>query len=144
MPHSQQKPPERVNATGSSHSGASGASGVSSNSSSPSREVKPLGEDVIRLGAQLLRRIVSGEERTPTVAQLKASSPERDEVLEREGLYILKKLGSGSFGTVNAAYWTKWKKLVAVKMMSIRKLSEDAVKKFLPRELQTIQVYTLL
>lgn len=47
-----------------------------------------------------------------------------------------KVIGTGSYGTVYEAYHTKQKVMVAVKIISKKKASEDYLNKFLPRELQ--------
>ena len=95
--------------------------------------------------AQLLRELyemcVSGavRERKPSDKALVAAQPERDEALESETVYLLKQLGKGSFGTVHAAFWSRKNVLVAVKIMSKSKLSEEALNKFLPRELDNVK-----
>ena len=99
--------------------------------------------------AQLLRDLyeqcASGtvRERKTTDEQLRDAQPvQRDQALESESVYLLKQLGRGAFGTVYAAFWSRKHVLVAVKVMSKRKLQADALK-FLPRELDNVKVRVL-
>lgn len=47
-----------------------------------------------------------------------------------------KVIGNGSYGTVYEAYYTKQKVMVAVKIISKKKASEDYLNKFLSSEIQ--------
>lgn len=57
-------------------------------------------------------------------------------VMEEYGYEVGKAIGNGSYGTVYEAYYTKQKVMVAVKIISKKKASEDYLNKFLPREIQ--------
>lgn len=57
-------------------------------------------------------------------------------VMEEYGYEVGKVIGNGSYGTVYEAYYTKQKIMVAVKIISKKKASEDYLNKFLPREIQ--------
>lgn len=57
-------------------------------------------------------------------------------VMEEYGYEVGKVIGNGSYGTVYEAYYTKQKVMVAVKIISKKKASEDYLNKFLPREIQ--------
>ncbi|KAM6201404.1 testis-specific serine/threonine-protein kinase 4 [Rhynchocyon petersi] len=61
-------------------------------------------------------------------------------VLEEYGYEVGKVIGNGSYGTVYEAYYTKQKVMVAVKIISKKKASEDYLNKFLPREIQIMKV----
>lgn len=56
--------------------------------------------------------------------------------MEEYGYEVGKVIGNGSYGTVYEAYYTKQKVMVAVKIISKKKASEDYLNKFLPREIQ--------
>lgn len=57
-------------------------------------------------------------------------------VLEEYNYKVGKVIGTGSYGTVYEAYHTKQKVMVAIKIISKKKASDDYLNKFLPRELQ--------
>lgn len=57
-------------------------------------------------------------------------------VMEQYGYEVGKVIGNGSYGTVYEAYYTKQKVMVAVKIISKKKASEEYLNKFLPREIQ--------
>uniref|UniRef100_A0A8D2AHK3 non-specific serine/threonine protein kinase n=1 Tax=Sciurus vulgaris TaxID=55149 RepID=A0A8D2AHK3_SCIVU len=59
-------------------------------------------------------------------------------VMEEYGYEVGKVIGNGSYGTVYEAYYTKQKVMVAVKIISKKKASEDYLNKFLPREIQNL------
>ncbi|XP_015347685.1 testis-specific serine/threonine-protein kinase 4 [Marmota marmota marmota] len=61
-------------------------------------------------------------------------------VMEEYGYEVGKVIGNGSYGTVYEAYYTKQKVMVAVKIISKKKASEDYLNKFLPREIQVMKV----
>ncbi|XP_036210630.1 testis-specific serine/threonine-protein kinase 4 [Myotis myotis] len=61
-------------------------------------------------------------------------------VMEEYGYEVGKSIGNGSYGTVYEAYYTKQKVMVAVKIISKKKASEDYLVKFLPREIQVMKV----
>uniref|UniRef100_A0A8C5SHZ8 Protein kinase domain-containing protein n=1 Tax=Laticauda laticaudata TaxID=8630 RepID=A0A8C5SHZ8_LATLA len=59
-------------------------------------------------------------------------------VMDQYGYQIGKAIGHGSYGTVYEAYFSKQKSMVAIKIISKKKASEDYLTKFLPREIQVI------
>uniref|UniRef100_A0A8D0B8J7 non-specific serine/threonine protein kinase n=1 Tax=Salvator merianae TaxID=96440 RepID=A0A8D0B8J7_SALMN len=59
-------------------------------------------------------------------------------VMDQYGYQIGKVIGHGSYGTVYEAYFTKQKTMVAIKIISKKKASEDYLTKFLPREIQDL------
>lgn len=59
-------------------------------------------------------------------------------VMDQYGYQIGKVIGHGSYGTVYEAYFAKQKTMVAIKIISKKKASEDYLTKFLPREIQVI------
>ncbi|KAM5235497.1 testis-specific serine/threonine-protein kinase 4 [Ctenodactylus gundi] len=61
-------------------------------------------------------------------------------VMEEYGYEVGKVIGNGSYGTVYEAYYTKQKVMVAVKIISKKKASDDYLNKFLPREIQVMKV----
>ncbi|KAM7159222.1 testis-specific serine/threonine-protein kinase 4 isoform 1-T1 [Molossus nigricans] len=61
-------------------------------------------------------------------------------VMEEYGYEVGKSIGNGSYGTVYEAYSRKQKVMVAVKIISKKKASEDYLNKFLPREIQVMKV----
>lgn len=63
-------------------------------------------------------------------------TPAYRSVMEEYGYEVGKVIGNGSYGTVYEAYYTKQKVMVAVKIISKKKASEDYLNKFLPREIQ--------
>ncbi|ERE89418.1 testis-specific serine/threonine-protein kinase 4-like isoform 1 [Cricetulus griseus] len=60
--------------------------------------------------------------------------------MEEYGYEVGKIIGHGSYGTVYEAYYTKQKVMVAVKIISKKKASDDYLNKFLPREIQVMKV----
>nr|KAF6394134.1 testis specific serine kinase 4 [Pipistrellus kuhlii] len=68
------------------------------------------------------------------------STPAYRSVMEEYGYEVGKAIGNGSYGTVYEAYYTKQKVMVAVKIISKKKASEDYLNKFLPREIQVMKV----
>ncbi|XP_052047387.1 testis-specific serine/threonine-protein kinase 4 isoform X3 [Apodemus sylvaticus] len=77
-----------------------------------------------------------------------SATPAYRSVMEEYGYEVGKIIGHGSYGTVYEAYYTKQKVMVAVKIISKKKASEDYLNKFLPREIQAIEttsrVYIIL
>lgn len=65
-----------------------------------------------------------------------SATPAYRSVMEEYGYEVGKVIGHGSYGTVYEAYYTKQKVMVAVKIISKKKASEDYLNKFLPREIQ--------
>ena len=65
-----------------------------------------------------------------------SATPAYRSVMEEYGYEVGKIIGHGSYGTVYEAYYTKQKVMVAVKIISKKKASEDYLNKFLPREIQ--------
>lgn len=59
-------------------------------------------------------------------------------VMDQYGYQIGKVIGHGSYGTVYEAYFSKQKTMVAIKIISKKKASEDYLTKFLPREIQVV------
>lgn len=59
-------------------------------------------------------------------------------VMDQYGYQIGKAIGHGSYGTVYEAYFSKQKSMVAIKIISKKKASEDYLTKFLPREIQVM------
>ncbi|XP_062061362.1 testis-specific serine/threonine-protein kinase 4 isoform X2 [Lepus europaeus] len=68
------------------------------------------------------------------------ATPAYRSVMEEYGYEVGKVIGNGSYGTVYEAYYTKQKVMVAVKIISKKKASEDYLNKFLPREIQVMKV----
>nr|KAF6503232.1 testis specific serine kinase 4 [Molossus molossus] len=64
-------------------------------------------------------------------------------VMEEYGYEVGKSIGNGSYGTVYEAYSRKQKVMVAVKIISKKKASEDYLNRFLPREIQNMIFQTL-
>ncbi|XP_042331049.1 testis-specific serine/threonine-protein kinase 4 isoform X1 [Sceloporus undulatus] len=60
-------------------------------------------------------------------------------VMDQYGYQIGKVIGHGSYGTVYEAYFSKQKTMVAIKIISKKKASEDYLSKFLPREIQVMK-----
>ncbi|XP_013929428.1 PREDICTED: testis-specific serine/threonine-protein kinase 4 [Thamnophis sirtalis] len=60
-------------------------------------------------------------------------------VMDQYGYQIGKAIGHGSYGTVYEAYFSKQKSMVAIKIISKKKASEDYLTKFLPREIQVMK-----
>lgn len=60
-------------------------------------------------------------------------------VMDQYGYQIGKVIGHGSYGTVYEAYFSKQKTMVAIKIISKKKASEDYLTKFLPREIQVMK-----
>ncbi|XP_004609501.1 testis-specific serine/threonine-protein kinase 4 [Sorex araneus] len=61
-------------------------------------------------------------------------------VMEEYGYEVGKVIGNGSYGTVYEAYFTRQKVMVAVKIISKKKASDEYLNKFLPREIQVMKV----
>ncbi|XP_004647541.1 testis-specific serine/threonine-protein kinase 4 [Octodon degus] len=61
-------------------------------------------------------------------------------VLEEYNYKVGKVIGTGSYGTVYEAYHTKQKVMVAIKIISKKKASDDYLNKFLPQELQVMKI----
>ncbi|XP_048218730.1 testis-specific serine/threonine-protein kinase 4 isoform X4 [Perognathus longimembris pacificus] len=61
-------------------------------------------------------------------------------VMEEYGYEVGKVIGNGSYGTVYEAYYTKQKVMVAIKIISKKKASNDYLNKFLPREIQVMKI----
>ncbi|EHB03393.1 Testis-specific serine/threonine-protein kinase 4 [Heterocephalus glaber] len=61
-------------------------------------------------------------------------------VLEEYNYNVGKVIGTGSCGTVYEAYHIKERVMVAIKIISKKKASDDYLNKFLPRELQVMKV----
>ncbi|XP_028643250.1 testis-specific serine/threonine-protein kinase 4 isoform X1 [Grammomys surdaster] len=78
-----------------------------------------------------------GKGDTPETA---SATPAYRSVMEEYGYEVGKIIGHGSYGTVYEAYYTKQKVMVAVKVISKKKASEDYLNKFLPREIQVMKV----
>lgn len=57
-------------------------------------------------------------------------------IMDEYGYEVGKVIGNGSYGTVYEAFYTKQKVMVAVKIISKKKASDDYLNKFLPREIQ--------
>lgn len=70
------------------------------------------------------------------VSETASATPAYRSVMEEYGYEVGKIIGHGSYGTVYEAYYTKQKVMVAVKIISKKKASEDYLNKFLPREIQ--------
>ncbi|XP_049982064.1 testis-specific serine/threonine-protein kinase 4 [Alexandromys fortis] len=67
-------------------------------------------------------------------------TPAYRSIMEEYGYEVGKVIGHGSYGTVYEAYYTKQKVMVAVKIISKKKASDDYLNKFLPREIQVMKV----
>ncbi|XP_025248653.1 testis-specific serine/threonine-protein kinase 4 isoform X2 [Theropithecus gelada] len=61
-------------------------------------------------------------------------------IMDEYGYEVGKVIGNGSYGTVYEAFYTKQKVMVAVKIISKKKASDDYLNKFLPREIQVMKV----
>uniref|UniRef100_A0A2K6A4J6 Testis specific serine kinase 4 n=1 Tax=Mandrillus leucophaeus TaxID=9568 RepID=A0A2K6A4J6_MANLE len=59
-------------------------------------------------------------------------------IMDEYGYEVGKVIGNGSYGTVYEAFYTKQKVMVAVKIISKKKASDDYLNKFLPREIQNL------
>lgn len=57
-------------------------------------------------------------------------------LMDEYGYEVGKAIGHGSYGTVYEAFYTKKKVMVAVKIISKKRASDDYLNKFLPRELE--------
>ncbi|XP_020018486.1 testis-specific serine/threonine-protein kinase 4 [Castor canadensis] len=68
------------------------------------------------------------------------ATPAHRSVTEEYGYEVGKVIGNGSYGTVYEAYYTKQKVMVAIKIISKKKASDDYLNKFLPREIQVMKV----
>ncbi|XP_044276892.1 testis-specific serine/threonine-protein kinase 4 [Varanus komodoensis] len=69
----------------------------------------------------------------------RSSSTPYVSVMDQYGYQIGKVIGHGSYGTVYEAYFAKQKSMVAIKIISKKKASEDYLTKFLPREIQVMK-----
>ncbi|XP_043944961.1 testis-specific serine/threonine-protein kinase 4-like [Protopterus annectens] len=72
-----------------------------------------------------------------TTAANKAMQHHR--VLEGCGYKLLRKIGEGAYSTVHEAYAERWQCNVAVKIISKKQVSQNYLRKFLPRELQVMK-----
>ncbi|XP_001168341.2 testis-specific serine/threonine-protein kinase 4 isoform X2 [Pan paniscus] len=61
-------------------------------------------------------------------------------LMDEYGYEVGKAIGHGSYGSVYEAFYTKQKVMVAVKIISKKKASDDYLNKFLPREIQVMKV----
>nr|XP_004661884.1 testis-specific serine/threonine-protein kinase 4 isoform X2 [Jaculus jaculus] len=68
------------------------------------------------------------------------ATPAYRSVMEEYGYEVGKVIGHGSYGTVYEAYYTKQKVMVAIKIISKKKASDDYLNKFLPREIQVMKI----
>uniref|UniRef100_A0A2R9AKZ6 Testis specific serine kinase 4 n=1 Tax=Pan paniscus TaxID=9597 RepID=A0A2R9AKZ6_PANPA len=59
-------------------------------------------------------------------------------LMDEYGYEVGKAIGHGSYGSVYEAFYTKQKVMVAVKIISKKKASDDYLNKFLPREIQNL------
>uniref|UniRef100_A0A2I3HUM1 Testis specific serine kinase 4 n=1 Tax=Nomascus leucogenys TaxID=61853 RepID=A0A2I3HUM1_NOMLE len=64
-------------------------------------------------------------------------------LMDEYGYEVGKAIGHGSYGTVYEAFYTKKKVMVAVKIISKKKASDDYLNKFLPREIENLIVQML-
>mgnify|MGYP001796708107 CR=1 FL=1 len=78
----------------------------------------------------------------PATAPPPAQAPgtERQSVLEAYGYQVSHTVGNGSYAVVKAAYSTKHKCKIAVKIVQKNKAPRDYIEKFLPREIELIKV----
>ncbi|XP_031217134.1 testis-specific serine/threonine-protein kinase 4 isoform X1 [Mastomys coucha] len=74
------------------------------------------------------------------ISETASATPVYRSIMEEYGYEVGKVIGHGSYGTVYEAYYTKQKVMVAVKIISKKKASEDYLNKFLPREIQVMKV----
>ena len=65
---------------------------------------------------------------------------EKQSVLEAYGYQVSHTVGNGSYAVVKAAYSTKHKSKIAVKIVQKNKAPRDYIEKFLPREIELIKV----
>ncbi|XP_035116106.1 testis-specific serine/threonine-protein kinase 4 isoform X4 [Callithrix jacchus] len=61
-------------------------------------------------------------------------------IMDEYGYELGKVIGNGSYGTVYEAFYTKQKIMVAVKIISKKKASDDYLNKFMTREIQVMKV----
>ncbi|XP_054385897.1 testis-specific serine/threonine-protein kinase 4 isoform X4 [Pongo abelii] len=61
-------------------------------------------------------------------------------LMDEYGYEVGKAIGHGSYGSVYEAFYTKQKVMLAVKIISKKKASDDYLNKFLPREIQVMKV----
>ncbi|XP_041490167.1 testis-specific serine/threonine-protein kinase 4 isoform X2 [Microtus oregoni] len=73
-------------------------------------------------------------------SEITSVTPAYRSIMEEYGYEVGKVIGHGSYGTVYEAYYTKQKVMVAVKIISKKKASDDYLNKFLPREIQVMKV----
>lgn len=67
------------------------------------------------------------------------SSPSMDTVvLKKRGYSLGDTLGEGSYGKVKAAYSHRLKRKVAIKIIDKKKISQNVLEKFLPREMEAL------
>lgn len=59
-------------------------------------------------------------------------------VLKKRGYSLGDTLGEGSYGKVKAAYSQRLKRKVAIKIIDKKKISQNVLEKFLPREIQAL------
>ncbi|XP_010207284.2 testis-specific serine/threonine-protein kinase 2-like [Colius striatus] len=79
---------------------------------------------------------------TPSPTKAAAhSSASRDDaaVLAKKGYRLKKTLGEGSYGKVKSAYSERLKRDVAVKIIDKKKLTQDNLERFLPREVEALK-----
>ncbi|KAL6076020.1 hypothetical protein STEG23_007627 [Scotinomys teguina] len=81
-----------------------------------------------------------GDTSETTSATPASVTPAYRSVMEEYGYDVGKVIGHGSYGTVYEAHYTKQKLMVAVKIISKKKASDDYLNKFLPREIQVMKV----
>lgn len=65
---------------------------------------------------------------------------DKQSVLEAYGYQVSHTVGNGSYAVVKAAYSTKHKSKMAVKIVQKNKAPKDYIEKFLPREIELIKV----
>ena len=65
---------------------------------------------------------------------------DKQSVLEAYGYQVSHTVGNGSYAVVKAAYSTKHKSKIAVKIVQKNKAPRDYIEKFLPREIELIKV----
>uniref|UniRef100_A0A2R8MZ42 non-specific serine/threonine protein kinase n=1 Tax=Callithrix jacchus TaxID=9483 RepID=A0A2R8MZ42_CALJA len=64
-------------------------------------------------------------------------------IMDEYGYELGKVIGNGSYGTVYEAFYTKQKIMVAVKIISKKKASDDYLNKFMTREIQNLVLQML-
>ncbi|KAF6017109.1 hypothetical protein EB796_024582 [Bugula neritina] len=73
-------------------------------------------------------------------SQAPAPGSLKQSVLEAYGYQVSHTVGNGSYAVVKAAYSTKHKAKIAVKIVQKNKAPRDYIEKFLPREIELIKV----